>query len=60
MNQIYGDRIVVVTGAGRDTGSEYALEFARQGARVVVNDLGSSADGKGVAAGPAQVTVLHK
>ncbi len=32
-------RIVVVTGAGRGIGREHALEFARQGARVVVNDL---------------------
>src|SRR5690606_27893715 len=33
-------RVVIVTGAGRGLGREHALEFARQGAKVVVNDLG--------------------
>lgn len=40
-------RIVVVTGAGRGIGREHALEFARQGAKVVVNDLGIQLDGAG-------------
>src|ERR1700683_3457810 len=46
-------RIVVITGAGRGIGREHALEFARQGAKVVVNDLGAEVDGSGSSAGPA-------
>jgi NAD(P)-dependent dehydrogenase (short-subunit alcohol dehydrogenase family) len=50
-------RVVVVTGAGRGLGRAYALELARQGARVVVNDLGVGADGSGKAEGPAREVV---
>jgi NAD(P)-dependent dehydrogenase (short-subunit alcohol dehydrogenase family) len=46
-------RIVVITGAGRGIGREHALEFASQGARIVVNDLGAEVDGSGSSAGPA-------
>jgi NAD(P)-dependent dehydrogenase (short-subunit alcohol dehydrogenase family) len=50
-------RIVIVTGAGRGIGREHALAFAREGARVVVNDLGVARDGTGGSAGPAQDVV---
>jgi len=45
MEQFCKGRVVVITGAGRGLGREYALEFARHGAKVVVNDLGASPDG---------------
>jgi NAD(P)-dependent dehydrogenase (short-subunit alcohol dehydrogenase family) len=50
-------RIVIVTGAGRGIGREHALAFAREGARVVVNDLGVARDGSGASNGPAQDVV---
>jgi len=54
---ICAGRIVIVTGAGRGIGREHALAFAREGARVVVNDLGVAPDGTGHDIGPAQVVV---
>ncbi len=42
-------KIAVITGAGRGIGREIALDFARAGAKVVVNDLGAAPDGTGAA-----------
>jgi NAD(P)-dependent dehydrogenase (short-subunit alcohol dehydrogenase family) len=53
MSGICDGRVVVISGAGRGIGREHALEFARQGAKVVVNDLGGEMDGKGSSTGPA-------
>ncbi|SDE98923.1 NAD(P)-dependent dehydrogenase, short-chain alcohol dehydrogenase family [Blastococcus aurantiacus] len=46
-------RVVIVTGAARGIGRGHALEFARQGYAVVVNDLGADVDGSGGSTGPA-------
>jgi NAD(P)-dependent dehydrogenase (short-subunit alcohol dehydrogenase family) len=50
-------KVIIVTGAGNGVGKGIALEAARQGAKVIVNDLGVSIDGSGVSQGPAQLTV---
>ena len=51
------DKVVVVTGAGGGIGRDMALALAAAGAKVVVNDIGTSTSGEGQDAGPAQKVV---
>src|SRR4051812_6300522 len=57
MSGLCDGRIVIVTGAGGGIGREHALLFAREGAKVVVNDIGVSRSGEGTDKGPAQQVV---
>jgi NAD(P)-dependent dehydrogenase (short-subunit alcohol dehydrogenase family) len=50
-------RVVIVTGAARGIGRGHALEFAHQGAKVVVNDIGAALDGTGRSDSPARHVV---
>lgn len=50
-------RVAVVTGSGRGIGRDIALRMAAQGAKVVVNDIGSSISGEGTDASPGQTVV---
>ena len=57
MTPLLKDKVAVVTGAARGIGREIAILMAQYGARVVVNDYGGSADGKGGERGPADDVV---
>ena len=55
----FDDQVVIVTGSGHGLGKSHALEFARRGARVVVNDLGGSVDGTGAGSDAAREVVAQ-
>jgi len=52
----YDGQVAIITGSGGGLGREHAIELARRGARVVVNDLGGSVTGEGHEDGPAHRT----
>ena len=56
----FNDKVAIVTGAGGGIGKEHALELAKRGAKVVVNDLGGSVDGSGTSDAADEVVELIK
>jgi multifunctional beta-oxidation protein len=57
MNDMLKNRVAVITGAGSGLGKAYAIGMARQGAKIVVNDLGTSFNGEGTSRDAADEVV---
>jgi NAD(P)-dependent dehydrogenase (short-subunit alcohol dehydrogenase family) len=55
----FDGKVAIITGAGGGLGKQHALELARRGAKVVVNDLGGSVDGAGGASDAAEKVVAE-
>src|SRR4249920_2893355 len=57
MTGFVSGKVAIVTGAGRGIGRAIAMLMAKEGASVVVNDVGAAVDGSGADVGPAQAVV---